>query len=161
MALTFDDTQSAVLLTLLGLPEDTDDADLVVETVRDAILPTPVVTDDAAPSAVAAAAKRHGLELLDHDANDALKRDAAEGRRLVAAAAAAKVEAAVDDAIDKGKITPGRRKHWVSLLANDAGMVDVLASIPNETAVPLSEIGHSAAESDTQLTPDGVPQWFY
>ena len=31
MALTFDDTQSAVLLTLLGLPEDTDDADLVVE----------------------------------------------------------------------------------------------------------------------------------
>ncbi|WP_264034220.1 hypothetical protein [Mycobacterium interjectum] len=40
-------------------------------------------------------------------------------------------------------------------------MHDVLASIPNETAIPMSEIGHSAAESDTQLTPDGVPQWFY
>lgn len=37
-------------------------------------------------------------------------------------------------------------------------MHDVLASIPNETAVPISETG---PESDTQLTPDGVPHWFY
>ncbi|MCV7092475.1 hypothetical protein [Mycobacterium interjectum] len=71
-----------MLLTLLGLPEDTDDADLVVETVRDAILPAPVTDDSAAPSAVAAAAKRHGLDVLDHDTHEALKLDAAEGRRL-------------------------------------------------------------------------------
>jgi hypothetical protein len=155
----FDETQFAVLLALLGLPEDTDDLSLVLDTVRDAV--TEPDADDAAPSAVAAAAKKHGLELLDRDTHEALKRDAAEGRRIKAAAAQAKVEAAVDDAIDKGKITPGRKKHWVSLLSADPGMETVLASIPAETAVPLSEIGHSAAESDTQLTPDGVPHWFY
>jgi hypothetical protein len=37
----------------------------------------------------------------------------------------------------------------------------VLASIADGTAVPLSEIGHASAESDTQLIPDGVPHWFY
>jgi hypothetical protein len=74
----------------------------------------------------------------------------------------AKVEAAVDDAIEKGKITPGRRKHWVELLSCDPGIADVLASIPNETAVALSEIGHASAESDTQnLTPDQNPTCFY
>jgi hypothetical protein len=74
----------------------------------------------------------------------------------------AKLEAAVDDAIEKGKITPGRCKHWVELLSCDPGIADVLASIPNETAVALSEIGHASAESDTQnLTPDQNPTWFY
>ena len=111
---------------------------------------------------VAAAAKKHGLDVVDHDTNEALKRDAAEGRRLKAAATQAKVEAAVDHAIGKGKITPGRRKHGVSLLSADPGMESVLGSIPNETAVPLSEIGHASAESDTQnLTPDQNPTWFY
>jgi hypothetical protein len=73
----------------------------------------------------------------------------------------AQQQATVDDAIDKGKITASRRKHWVELLSADHGMHDVLASIPNETAVPLSEIGHASAESDTQLTPDQNPTWFY
>ena len=161
MALTFDYTQSAVLLTLLGLPEDTDDADLVVETVRDAVVPLPPVTDDSAPSAVAAAAKRHGLELLDADTKTSLERDSAELRRVKAAAKRADVEAKVDAAVDRGAITPGRKKHWVQLLDADPAMHDILASIPNETAIPLSELGHAAAESDTQLTPDGVPHWFY
>ncbi len=65
------------------------------------------------PSAVAAAAKKHGLDVVDHDTHEALKRDAADGRRLKAAATHAKVETAVDDAIDKGKIAALRRKHWV------------------------------------------------
>jgi hypothetical protein len=51
--------------------------------------------------------------------------------------------------------------NWVQLLDADPGMYDVLASIPDQTAVPLSEIAHASAESDTQLTPDGVPHWFY
>ena len=162
MALNLDDTQSAVLLALLGLPEDENDVQLILDTIQD-VTRSPLVpdADDAAPSAIAAAAKKHGLELLDTGTHEALKRDAAEGRRLKAAAAQAGVEAKVDDAIDHGKIAASRRKHWVSLLSADPGMADVLASIPNETAVPLSEIGHASAESDTQLTPDGVPHWFY
>ncbi|BCZ24855.1 hypothetical protein MYSE111917_16610 [Mycobacterium senriense] len=158
MALTLDDTQSAVLLALLGLPEDTDDVSLVLDTVRDA-----VAVEPEAPSAIAAAAKKHGLELLDADSHEALKRDAAEGRRLRAAADQAKVEAQVDAAIDKGKIAASRRKHWVSLIAADAGMGEVLASIPDETAVPLSEIGHASAESETQGagSDTGVGKWFW
>lgn len=86
-------------------------------------------------------------------------RYAAEGRKIAAAAAKAKVEAAVSDAVDKGRITPARRKHWVTLIEADPGMADVLAAVPNETAVPLSEIGHG-----TDATREDVAEratWFY
>jgi hypothetical protein len=99
-----------VLLTLLGLPEDTDDADLVIETVRDAILPPPT-GDDTAPSAVAAAAKRHRLEAIDVDTKTSLERDSAELRRVKAAAKQADIEAKVDAAVDRGAIIPSRKKH--------------------------------------------------
>lgn len=160
MALTFDDTQAAVLLALLGLPEDSEDLALILDTVkdvtRDPLLPP--VPDDASASQVAAAAKKHGLELLDADSLAALKRDAQEGRRVAAAAAKAKVEAAVDDAVNRGKITAARRKHWVSLIEADPGMADVLAGVPDETAVPLSEVGHSA---DTSRDTADTGGWFY
>ena len=159
--LEYDDAAAAVLLNQLGLDEDCTDSDLIQETIKDALTPAPAIAGDAAPSAVAAAAKRHGLELLDADTKASLERDSAELRRVKAAAKQADIEAKVDAAVDRGAITPGRKKHWVQLLDADPGMHDVLASIPNETAVPLSEIGHAAAESDTQLTPDGVPHWFY
>ncbi len=109
MALELDDTQAAVLLTLLGLPEDTTDIQLVIDTVQDATRdPMLPPADDAKPSDVAAAAAKHGMEVIDTATADALRRDAQAGRQAVAAAARAKVEAAVDDAIDKGKITaPG------------------------------------------------------
>jgi hypothetical protein len=159
--LTFDETQAAVLLALLGLPEDTDDIDVVIETVKDVTRDPmlPPAGDDAAPSAVAAAAKRHGLEVIDASSAEALRRDAAEGRRLVAAGAKAKVEASVDAAIDKGKITPGRKKHWVTLIENDPGMADVLAAVPDETAISLKEIGH-ATNVDAADRPDAA-EWFY
>ena len=156
----FDETQFAVLIALLGLPPDTGDVSLILDTVRDAVTDDDD-DDDTQPSAIAAAAKRHGLDVLDADTRQALERDSAELRRVKAAAKQADIEAKVDTAIDRGAITASRKKHWVQLLDADPGMHDVLASIPNETAVPLSEIGHSAAESDTQLTPDGVPHWFY
>lgn len=68
-----------------------------------------------------------------------LRRDATDGRKIAAVAARTKVEAAVDDAVGKDKATPSRRKHLLSIEA-DPGMADVLA-VPNETAVPVSEIG--------------------
>jgi hypothetical protein len=108
---------------------------------------------------VAAAAKHNGMEVLDSDTAAALHRDAAEGRRIAASAARAKVEASVDDAIGKGKITPARRKHWVSLIEADPGMEQVLAAVPNETAVPMSEVGHSADGGTGDLADAG--EWFY
>jgi hypothetical protein len=111
------------------------------------------------PSSVAAAAKRHGMEVMDTETDDALRHDAAEGRKIAAAAARAKTEATVDDAINKGKITAARRKHWVTLIEADPGMADVLAAVPNETAVPLTEVGHGMDGAHDDLAERGA--WFY
>ncbi|WP_197381458.1 hypothetical protein [Mycolicibacterium mengxianglii] len=155
MALDLDDTQAAVLLALLGLPADTTDVQLLIDTVKDAtrdpMLPPP-------PSEIAAAAARNGMEVIDTATADALRRDAQEGRRIAAAAARQRVESAVDDAINKGKVMASRRKHWVDLIAADPGMADVLAATPNETAVSMSEIGHAADVSDDLAKPAA---WFY
>lgn len=161
MALTFSDDQEAELLKLLGLPEaapgDTD-AGLVLDTAADFAAQVAEI-DPAKPSTVAAAAKRAGLEVLDTDTLATLRHDAQEGRQIRAAAERQKIEAVVGDAISKGKITPARRKHWIDLINADRGMADVLAAVPNETAVPVSEMGHSNGADGS----DGGPtaEWFY
>ena len=157
MALTFTDEQTTRLFELLGLPADTDPTDVdailaVIENLADA----EADTDTSKPSAVAAAAKRLGLEAVDSDTLTSLRADAAEGRRLAAAAAKAEVETTVDDAIRKGKIAASRRGHWVNLISADPGMADVLAAVPDETAVPLTEIGHA-----TEPNLDEPAAWFY
>lgn len=161
MALTFNDEQEAELLKLLGLPEaapgDTD-AGLALDTITDLAHQVAGMTPEA-PTSVAAAAKRHGMEVIDTDTATALRRDAAEGRRVAAAAARTRVEASVDDAVGKGKITPSRRKHWVELISADPGMADVLAAVPNETAVPLSAVGHAADVNAADLSEPAA--WFY
>jgi hypothetical protein len=86
-----------------------------------------------------------------------LRRDAAAGRQLIAAEAQRKVEAAVDDAIDKGKIAAARRKHWVSVITADPGMSEILAATPDETAVPLREMGHATEGQDLAE----AATWFY
>jgi len=150
----FTPEQITALLTALGLPDDTDDPQLVVDTAADLAAQ---LGDPAKPSTIAASAKRAGLEVLDTATADALRRDAQEGRKIAAAAARERVEAAVDDAISKGKVMASRRKHWVSLIEADPGMADVLAATPNETAVPLTEVGHSADSADLAKP----ATWFY
>lgn len=141
MAMTLDDDQTAALLEALGLPVDTSDPDLVVATTKDLAAQAAGI-DSEKPSTIAAAARKAGLEVIDRDTAEALRRDAGEGRRMAAEAARAKVEQQVDDAVRRGKIAASRRKHWVNLIGADPGMADVLASVPDETAVPLSEAGH-------------------
>jgi hypothetical protein len=158
MALTFDDDLTSGVLQSLGLPNDTTDAVLAAQTIAD-LAAQVADTDMAKASTVAAAARRNGGEYVDNDTIAALRRDANEGRRIAAAAARAKVETTVDDAVNKGKITAARRKHWVSLVEADPGMADVLAAVPNETAVPLHEVGHSAEMNADQH--DTQPEWFY
>jgi hypothetical protein len=156
MTLTFTAEQAAALLEALGLPADTDDADLGVATAVDLAAQVEAL-DPAKPASVAAAAARNGCEVLDKETAAALRRDAQEGRKIAAAAAKQRIEASVDDAISKGKITPGRRKHWVSLIEADPGMEQVLTSVPDECAVALSEIGHSADNADLAE----AAAWFY
>ncbi len=155
MAINFTDDQAAAVLEALGLPGDTTDPQLVADTAADMAAQV-AASGPAKPSAIAAAAKAAGLEVIDADTAAALRHDAAQGRKLAAAAARSTVEAAVDDAITKGKITAARRKHWVTLIEADPEMADVLAATPNELAVPMTEVGHSAdiAEANT-------PTWFY
>lgn len=141
MALTFDDGQSKSLLETLGLPTDTTDTALILSTGEDLAAQVAAI-DPAKPSTIAAAAKTAGLEVMDTASAEALRRDASEGRRMAAAAEQQRIEASVDDAIRKGKITPARRKHWVTLIGADPGMAEVLASVPDETAGPLTEVGH-------------------
>ncbi|MCW2654244.1 MAG: hypothetical protein JWR32_5220 [Mycobacterium sp.] len=157
MILTFDDTQATALLEALGLPADTDDPDLVVATAVDLAAQAEGV-DPAQRSTVAAAARKHGMDLIDHNTHEALKRDAAAGRQIAAYAARAKVEAAVEDAINTGRVTPGRRKHWITLCENDETMLQHLASIAPGTAVPLGEIGPAADTTDDLAEP---APWFY
>jgi hypothetical protein len=159
MALTleFDDAEAAVLLDRLGLPEDTTDTQLVLDTLKDALRGAPPLMTDAPPSQIAAAARKAGLDVVDTDTLAALRHDAQEGRQLAAAAKAQKIEAAVDAAVGKGKIPPSRKKHWITLCTNDEGMVAELAAIPNETAFPVTELGHS---TDVDENAD-KPVWFY
>ncbi|ABM14402.1 hypothetical protein [Mycolicibacterium vanbaalenii] len=141
MALELDDTQAAVLLALLGLPEDTTDVQLVIDTVKDATR-DPMLPP--APSEIAAAAARNGLEVVDSETLTALRRDATAGREAIAAAARQKVEATVDAAIDRGALAPSRRTAWVDLIAADSAMADVLARVDDHSVVPLAEVGHAA-----------------
>ncbi|OPX11995.1 hypothetical protein [Mycobacterium sp. AT1] len=159
MALTLNDTQEAELIKLLGLPEAEPgeaDTELVIDTVVD-LAAQAEAFDPAKPSAVAAAARRSGMDLVDHDLHEALKRDAAAGRQAVAAAARQKVEASVDAAIDRGALAPARRGAWIELISADNAMADVLAKVPDHAVVPLSEIGHAATPSDI----DRPVGWFY
>jgi hypothetical protein len=120
MALTFTDEQSAKLLEVLGLPADTTDIDLILDTVNDLAAQATGI-DPEKPSTVAAAARKAGLEVVDTQTLTALRHGAQEGRKIAAAATQQKIEAAVDDAVSKGKIAPSRRKHWVTLCRHDAG----------------------------------------
>lgn len=158
MALEFDDTQSATLLASLGLPDGTDDVTLILATVGDAVTAADPDADqpdasDAKPSDIAAAAAKHGMEVHDKATVESWRRDAAEGRRIAAAARKAEVERVVDEAVDRGKILASRREHWKTLIENDPPMAQTLASIADETAVPLTEVGHSADVADDT-------QWF-
>lgn len=162
MALTFNDDQEAELLKTIGLPEANPgetDVQLVLDTIADLAEQAGGV-DSGKPSAIAAAAKAAGLEVVDTASLAALRSDAAEGRRMQAAAELAQIETTVDDAINKGKIPTARRAHWVALIQADAGMAEVLAATPNETAVALTELGHSLEPIST--TGNGADdEWFY
>jgi hypothetical protein len=57
--------------------------------------------------------------------------------------------------VDGGKITGTRRAHWVTLIESGAHMAEVLAGIPDETAVPVSEVGQSADVSGGNMAEAG------
>lgn len=105
---------------------------------------------------VAAAAKA-GLVLMDPARVAKLESDAAAGalaRQTQVAEAHAKV---VDSAVAKGKITPPRRDHFLALMkADPEGTTALLDSIPAETAVPLTEVGHGTEAQASASAEDEI-----
>ncbi|MBN7400001.1 ATP-dependent Clp protease proteolytic subunit [Mycobacteroides abscessus subsp. abscessus] len=105
---------------------------------------------------VAAAAKA-GLVLMDPARVAKLESDAAAGalaRQTQVAEAHAKV---VDSAVAKGKITAPRRDHFLALMkADPEGTTALLDSIPAETAVPLTEVGHGTEAQASASAEDEI-----
>jgi len=80
--------------------------------------------------------------VIVRDTAEALRREAAEGRKIAAAAAAAENVGTGRRRRLSRVDTPSRRKYWVEILTADPASADILASLPDELAVPLSEVGH-------------------
>lgn len=59
----------------------------------------------------------------------------------------------------KGKISVARRQHSIALGSADPAMLDVLASTPLETAVPLNDIGYGV-DSEGTGGPADADAWF-
>lgn len=139
----------------LGLPADATDDDVLAkldELAQEEPQPAEIgevtvavsVDTDKAASELAAAAAKLNLVVMDPDKVAKLQSDAAAGAQARAEQVAAAHASVVDDAIGKGKITPPRRQHFLALMTADPeGTTALLAGIPPETAVPMTEMGHA------------------
>ncbi|PZT99480.1 MAG: hypothetical protein DI630_16825 [Gordonia sp. (in: high G+C Gram-positive bacteria)] len=135
----------------LGITADADDETIL--SALDAKLATnesEPVEEQLSTEQVAAAAKRHGLTLVDPDKYQELADAAAAGREARDQQLREHRESIVGAAVDKGKITPARRDHFVKLMeADPEGTESLLASLPEQASIPLAEVGHSVEPQDT------------
>lgn len=149
VALTLTDEQETSLREALGLAEDAD-GDAVVAAIEElATAPTPPAATAAAsistPAALKAAAEKLGMSVHD-DAS--LEARLARGDQAFETLQKRDRDAVVDAALAKGKIVPARREHYVGMMAMDPeGTKAFLESLPDELAVPLSEIGHGQGDT--------------
>ena len=153
----------------LGLSADATDDDVLAKIDEMSAAPAPPAADEPTPQPVdaatpamelAAAAAKAGLVLMDPTKVTELQTNAALGAQARAEQIAAAQAKIVDAAIAQGKIAPPRRPHFIALIAADEkGTTELLAGIPPETAVPLTEIGH-ALEPQASITEDaGYKNW--
>lgn len=141
----------AALRAALGL-EDTADGTAIVAAVE--------ALAAAAPEGTEVAAAAGSVVSIDREAFASLQRDAKLGRAAHERQESEAREKVVDDAIQLGKIPPSRRAHWLTLMSNDAkGTADTLAGIPNETAFPIAERGHSVTP-EVSAAAGGDLGWF-
>ncbi|ORA24896.1 head maturation protease, ClpP-related [Mycobacterium aquaticum] len=143
-------TNKAVL-DALGLPEDASDEDVIAKINEgkgsgEGAPPDgkPTEPDAAAVEAATKAAAAVGLTLVDPGTLATMRTNSELGAQAHAALETQRISAAVDAAISLGKIPPARKDHFVALMrADEVGTTKLLADIPPETAVPMTELGHS------------------
>lgn len=101
-----------------------------------------------APPAPVPAAAKDGTVTLDAAAFESLKSQAALGAKAYADAQAKADNDAVDRAINEGRIPPSRKDHYLALMKADrADTIDLLTKrLAPGAAVPMQEVGHSAAD---------------
>ncbi|MDO3312388.1 Mu-like prophage I protein [Mycobacteroides abscessus subsp. abscessus] len=152
-----DATDEDVLAALDKLAR-TEEEDTAEDTTTEGDNPAEAGADTAVDGKeLVAAAAKAGLVLMDPARVSKLESDAAAGavaRATQIAEAHAKV---VDAAVAKGKITPPRRDHFLTLMkADPEGTTALLDSIPAETAVPLTEIGHGTEAQASASAEDEI-----
>lgn len=128
---------------------DTKPDDDKVDASGDKADDTDTATPPAPPAVAAAAAKAGTTVVVDAAAFAALQEQArlgAAAHGTLQAQADAKV---VDAALDKGKIPPSRREHYMAMMAADrVGTTTLLNETLQEAAIPLTEMGHASAAND-------------
>lgn len=113
--------------------------------------------DQGAISQVAAAAAKLGLAITLPEELEALKAGAAAGARAEAARLATERESYVDKAIEAGKILPRNKAKVLALMAlDDKGTRETIDALPNEAALPLSELGHATEGLEPDLKNDPI-----
>lgn len=145
---------SKAILDALGLPENASDEDVIAKIAEgdkpddksdDKADDKPAdKVDEGEITELAAAAAKHGLTVIDPGTLAEMQRNSSLGAKAHATMETQRITASVDAAISLGKIPSARRDHFVALMrADEVGTTQLLASIPAETAVPLTELGHS------------------
>lgn len=113
--------------------------------------PTAPAAPGAAPQAVSppSPAPAPGTVTVDAEVWAAMQEQARLGSKAYETLQAQGDAKVVDAAIDKGKIMPSRRDHFMAMMGADReGTTKLLNETLQEAAIPLTEMGHASAETD-------------
>ena len=147
----------------LGIDADADDETTLA--AIDEALAERADTDnenDDAPGLddIQSAAAKLGLTVVNKAQWDAVTQQATAGEQARAQQLADHRNSVVNEAVRRGKIAPAQKANFVALMEKDAaGTEKFLADLPDETAVPMSELGHSTepqAVTDTTVRNDDL-----
>lgn len=135
----------------LGIDADADD-ETTLKAIDEALAERAEddpAADEPGLDDIQAAAAKLGLTVVNKSQWDAVTQQATAGEQARAQQLADHRDSVVNEAVRLGKIAPAQKANFVALLEKDpAGTEKFLAELPNETAVPMSELGHATAPQD-------------
>ena len=139
----------------LGITDVNADAETIMNALDEALTeqaePERVVTVDVTSNLP------EGAQIVDSAAFAELQKQAAEGVAARAEQNAERRDRIVADAIKRGRIAASARETWRAQLdENEDGTARLLASLPENTAVPVVEIGHSDSTESADAFYDKV-----
>jgi ATP-dependent Clp endopeptidase proteolytic subunit ClpP len=151
-------TLSESALQKLGLDADADEA--AIDAALDAALAEKAPEGDTAPmeptpDQVAAVAAKYGLTVLDKGAHDQLLAQARDGAEARAQQVRDQDDATIRDALNSGRITPASVDTWrKSLAENRDNTAALIATLPENKALAVDELGHGIDKEDAAFDAD-------